>query len=67
LSLRSSLKLEYDSSLQRNRLLHDGTWLDIASCSEQLGADRFLTMTSHATMTRLPGELGEGSKLDDDG
>lgn len=66
MSLRRMLDLKYDYELQRNRLLYEGTWLDIATCPDYIAADTFFTMTSYATMTRLPGEVGEGSKLDDD-
>lgn len=67
LTLRNVVGIRYDASLQRNRILYDGDWIDVTSSNDRLPADSFLTMTHHATMTRLPGEVGEGSKLDDDG
>lgn len=67
MSLRSSVELKYDPHLQRNTVMHNGEWLDVASVGDHIAADTLLTMTSFATMTRLPGEVGEGSKLDDDG
>jgi hypothetical protein len=61
------LELSYDPELQRNRIRFQGEWIDSARCPDHISADTLLTMTSHATMTRQSGEVGEGSKLDDDG